>query len=217
MLIQATETCSPYLDHATYVSPVCIKATRSHGRDLFTTKEAKAGDFLLRKKAFAFSFVTQEESVGDLVLMINSETNEQTMPGQAALLETLVQMLRQIEASEVDGSPVIDTQLVSWNSNIHLLHEQSVKAAEFAVKTLHSLGFEVKGSDIPHVPGTALTVDKRGLMVEDVINFLMTLSHAYHLVARNLVPQALAFAKIAYKICIGEDETFAKTYEENSS
>lgn len=43
----------------------------------------------------------------------------------------------------------------------------------------------------------------------------MTLSYAYRYVAPELVSQAEAYARISYKICIGEDETFDKTSGKN--
>jgi hypothetical protein len=40
----------------------------------------------------------------------------------------------------------------------------------------------------------------------------MLLSGAYHFVAPDLEVQAEEYARISYKICIGEDETFDETY-----
>jgi hypothetical protein len=40
----------------------------------------------------------------------------------------------------------------------------------------------------------------------------MLLFGAYHLVAPVLEAQAEQYARISYKICVGEDEAFDKTY-----
>lgn len=40
----------------------------------------------------------------------------------------------------------------------------------------------------------------------------MLLSSAYHSVAPDLEIQAEEYARISYKICLGEDETFDETY-----
>ncbi len=40
----------------------------------------------------------------------------------------------------------------------------------------------------------------------------MLLSSAYYLVAPDLETQAEEDARISYRICVGEDETFGETY-----
>ena len=41
----------------------------------------------------------------------------------------------------------------------------------------------------------------------------MLLSNAYYLVAPDLETQAEEYARISYKICVCEDETFDETWE----
>jgi hypothetical protein len=90
---------------------------------------------------------------------------------------------------------------------------QSVK---FGLKTLESLGIVVEGGDIPHVPGVPLVVKQWGLMNDSVIGCWMILCAAYQQLAPALASQAEDYAKVSYKICVGEDETFDQTYSRSS-
>lgn len=65
--------------------------------------------------------------------------------------------------------------------------------------------------DFPHVPGKALEVKRWGLMVDGVFECWMGLSKTLSIVAPELAPQAQGHAKVVYKICMGEDETFEET------
>lgn len=49
-------------------------------------------------------------------------------------------------------------------------------------------------------------------MDDDVVGCWMLLAGAYHLMAPMLEPQAEVYAKISYRVCVGEDETFDQTY-----
>ena len=49
-------------------------------------------------------------------------------------------------------------------------------------------------------------------MEDGLIKCWMLLSDAYHLVAPDLERQAEEYAKISYRICVSEDETFEETY-----
>lgn len=93
MHTQASNTPPTYLDHATYVGPVSIKATVFRGRGLFTTREVKAGDLLMVEKAFAFAYASDNESKKRIFLVINPETKRMTMGAQAELLEIMIQKL----------------------------------------------------------------------------------------------------------------------------
>ncbi|KAL4861267.1 hypothetical protein BDV12DRAFT_204185 [Aspergillus spectabilis] len=120
----------PLFDHATYVGPVVVRTTESRGRGLFTTKDIKAGDLLLCKKAFAHAFYDPEDSEKGLALLINVETDLMTIGTQADLLTILVQKLYKnpslmstitnlhhgsynpVGVSEVDDTPIVDTFLI---------------------------------------------------------------------------------------------------------
>ena len=123
----AAELRPPHLDHATYMGPVSIQASRSRGRGLFTTKAVKAGDLLFCEKAFAHAFIDKEEGrSADMTLLIDSE-NGGTVGAQSDLINMTVQKLyrnpslmstitglhhglyQPVHATQVDGKPVVDT------------------------------------------------------------------------------------------------------------
>ena len=83
---------SPQLDHATYIGPIEVKASRGKGRGVFTTRAVKAGDMLLCEKAFGHVYVPDNDTDSSkLSLLINPETGRGFMGGQADLLKLLVQ------------------------------------------------------------------------------------------------------------------------------
>lgn len=89
------------------------------------------------------------------------------------------------------------------------------KAVELGLKGLESLGYVIKGGDIPSVPGATLKVTQWGLMMPTVLSCWIIISCSYMLIAPELEDQAKAYAKITYRVCIGEDETFDKAYRED--
>ncbi|KAL4920601.1 hypothetical protein BDW62DRAFT_176862, partial [Aspergillus aurantiobrunneus] len=103
--------------------------------------------------------------------------------------------------------------------SLAMLHEsrgQSQKSIKFALKSLESLGYIVEGAQLPREPGTPLHVKKWGLMADRLVGCWMTLSRAYHDASPDLVAQAEGYARITYRICVGEDETFDDTYSQLS-
>lgn len=88
------------------------------------------------------------------------------------------------------------------------------KAVEFGLRGLESLGFVIQGGEVPCESGTTLKVIKWGLTMPPVLKCWVILSRSYRLVAPELEAQAKAYAKITYRVCIGEDETFDKAYRE---
>lgn len=99
---------------------------------------------------------------------------------------------------------------------VYATHHQPQKAIEFALKTLESLGYVVEGGHLPHALGTPLLVKKWGLMTDGLVGCWMSLSSAYRQIAPDLVAQAEGYARITYRICVGEDETFDETYTQLS-
>lgn len=94
-------------------------------------------------------------------------------------------------------------------------HHQPEKVVEFGLKGLESLGYVIEGGEIPCVPGATLKVTRWGLMMPPVLRVWIILSRSYRFVAPELEDQAKAYAKLTYRICIGEDETFDKAYRED--
>lgn len=125
--LEAKTSCPPHLDHATYIGPVAVRSTETHGRGLFTTKAVKAGDLLLCEKAFAHAFHDPNDPTQGLALLINLQTESMTMGTQAELVRLIVQKLYKspslmsaitglyhgsyeaVDVQEADGIPVVDT------------------------------------------------------------------------------------------------------------
>ena len=90
--------------------------------------------------------------------------------------------------------------------------DQPLKAIEFALKALESLGYVIEGGKPPFIPNTTLVIKKWGLMVDSLVGCWMCLSGAYREVLCGLEAQAEEYAKITYRVCVGEDETFEEVY-----
>lgn len=100
---------------------------------------------------------------------------------------------------------------------MHFYQNRPEKTVYYAIQALQSLGFVVKGSELSRLFGTPLTVEIWGMVTEHVVDCWITLSHPYRSVAPELVSQAEEYARISYKICVGDDETFDKTIEQTSA
>ncbi|PYI35413.1 TPR domain protein [Aspergillus indologenus CBS 114.80] len=91
------------------------------------------------------------------------------------------------------------------------------KAIECAVKGFEALGYVVEGA-LPPYPsgggggGRPPRVKKWKVVTEGLVGCWMTLAHSYRKVAPALAPQAQEFAKVTYRIVVGEDETFGETF-----
>lgn len=90
------------------------------------------------------------------------------------------------------------------------------KAVESVLKTLESLGYVIAGGRSPHTPGTTLLVKRWGLMMDGLVACWMILCRMYREVAPDLVDRAEEYARMTYKVCVGEDETFADTYSRDA-
>ena len=91
------------------------------------------------------------------------------------------------------------------------------KAVRFGLMSLESLGFDIEGGKIPHVSDAPLVVQKWGLMTDGVVGCWMILCCAYRELAPPLASHAEGYARVSYRICIGEDETFDQTYSRLSN
>lgn len=94
---------------------------------------------------------------------------------------------------------------------LHAAENQPKKVISTARNFLASLGFLL--IDNPVSGAATMTcrpfqVEQWGLMVDPVIEVCMALWTAYAIVAPDLADMAEAYAKTAYKICVGEDSTF---------
>ncbi|KAJ5610508.1 TPR domain protein [Penicillium lagena] len=89
---------------------------------------------------------------------------------------------------------------------------QPEKAIECGLKALESLGYVIDGGNFPQAPKLTLVVKRWGLMLDLLVNCWMLLALAYSQVAPELEAKAEGYAKLTYRICVGEDETFHETY-----
>jgi tetratricopeptide (TPR) repeat protein len=126
MILEAKKRQPPKLDRGTYIGPVTVKQTQSHGRGLFTTQAVKAGDLLFGEKAFSHAFHCENYSKG-LRLLLNVDMDKATIGTQAELIEVIVQKLyknpsllpgfvnlhhgtyKSVACQEADSVPVVDT------------------------------------------------------------------------------------------------------------
>jgi hypothetical protein len=97
-------------------------------------------------------------------------------------------------------------------TEINALQKQPLKAIDSATNALASLGYVNEGGTLPRTSGILIAIKQWGLMEDCLIKFWMLLSHVYRLVALDLETQAEEYAKISYRICVGEGETFKETH-----
>ncbi|KAL4808512.1 hypothetical protein BDV18DRAFT_158598 [Aspergillus unguis] len=117
-------------------------------------------------------------------------------------------------------------RLAVWNwyislSALHATNSSPQATIETALKALESLSYVIQGGLPASPPFAPLTVEKWGLMNNDSISCWMFLAKAYRAVGRgailgHLADAAEAYAKLTYRICLGEDETFDDTYGQSS-
>ncbi|KAJ5559393.1 hypothetical protein N7513_001792 [Penicillium frequentans] len=178
MILEAKKRRPPQLERGTYVGPVTVKATQSHGRGLFTTEAVKAGDLLLCEKALAYAFHDDENS-SDLTLLMSPDTNKMTLGTHGELIESIVQKLHKNPSLlpkfidlyhgaydsfdvRVDDQVVVDTFLVQKTIELNCFgcpllsrqsHIKSMSADDTArdeSKKFHSAGIWCMASYINH-------------------------------------------------------------------
>jgi hypothetical protein len=96
---------------------------------------------------------------------------------------------------------------------IYSKQRNAEKVVAMSLKALESLGFIIKGAQLPLSSVETFRVEKWGIMMEDVISMWVHLWNAYSAFAPHLLPQAADCGKLAYKICVGEDVTFKESYD----
>ncbi|KAL4965470.1 uncharacterized protein BDV14DRAFT_199874 [Aspergillus stella-maris] len=94
-------------------------------------------------------------------------------------------------------------------STLYFMNGQSSKALQAGLNIFKSLGYTIS------VSNTELKVNQWGIVHGFLIGCWISLARNYMRVWRNRPYglQALGYAKITYKICFGEDETFEDTYD----
>ncbi|TGO27412.1 hypothetical protein BPAE_0042g00250 [Botrytis paeoniae] len=97
-------------------------------------------------------------------------------------------------------------------ARVYSQREMTQKAVSTMLRALESIGFVIKNASLPAISGKTLEVAKWGLMLPGVIEAWVYLCSVYSVLAPQHLQQAKDYAKLAYKICIGEDHTFEKTH-----
>lgn len=96
-------------------------------------------------------------------------------------------------------------------TQVHSLHNKVAHAITYAWKMLTSFGFVIKREQ-PASLTSMFEVEQWGLVMGQVIDTWVHLWVAYAKLAPNLCSKCEGYARVAYKICIGEDETFDEHY-----
>lgn len=99
---------------------------------------------------------------------------------------------------------------------VYGVHGQIEEAIDSSFRTLESLGYIIEGGRLPHTPGKPLLIKKWGLMQHGLVGCWMGLAIACHAMKLDIAAQAEKYARLSYKICMGEDETFDETYSKES-
>ncbi|KAL4965469.1 TPR domain protein [Aspergillus stella-maris] len=104
-------------------------------------------------------------------------------------------------------------------SRFHLTQCKPKDAVAAALKGFESMGYIIERGQVPTNggPQAILTIKKWGLMEAHLIGSWMALALAYRGLGSNLAAAAEHYARITYRICIGEDETFDDTYSKFSN
>ncbi|TVY35156.1 Histone-lysine N-methyltransferase [Lachnellula subtilissima] len=98
----------------------------------------------------------------------------------------------------------------------YMQRKDPTKAINSALKSFSSLGYVIEGGNPPYKIGTPMIIKQWGLFVDHSIECWGVLCSAYQLVAPDLMIQSAQYAKLSYRICVGEDETFEETYKKFS-
>ncbi|ESZ98258.1 hypothetical protein SBOR_1354 [Sclerotinia borealis F-4128] len=98
-------------------------------------------------------------------------------------------------------------------AGVYAKRKMAEKVVSMTLKALKCLGFVIKDAYLPAISGKPFVIEKWGLMMDGVMEAWIYLCDAYAALAPQFLQQAEDCAKLAYKMCIGEDHTFKKTYD----
>ncbi|KAI9878412.1 MAG: hypothetical protein M1830_000932 [Pleopsidium flavum] len=135
---------------------------------------------------------------------------------QLSKAERLLTAIEQTYKTNPAGVP----RLALWDrylmlTRIYAAQNQPEKVIATTLKVLGSLGFVIKGASLSEATNsrnTTFEVEQWGLMLGSVIEAWVHLWTAYAYVAPELCGKAEECARIAYRVCIGEDTTFDENY-----
>jgi hypothetical protein len=125
---------------------------------------------------------------------------------------TIVEMEKQYiqQASKAPRLHVWDLHLRL--AQMYMQRMEPAKAINSALKSLSSLGYIIEGGNLPYTPGSPMVIKQWGLFMDHSVECWGILCGAYQLVAPDLTTQAVHYAKLSYRVCVGEDETFEETH-----
>lgn len=112
-------------------------------------------------------------------------------------------------ASEVPHLALWDTYLLLVR--VYSTHKRYDKTILTASKVLESLGFCISRED-PSSFNSAFRIQQWGLMYDRAIEAFIHLWVAYEAIAPEFSNDMEKYARVVYKICIGEDETFDQIF-----
>ena len=124
---------------------------------------------------------------------------------KAERLLTAIEKTYPVPASAVPRLPLWDPYLLL--TRFYSAANNHPKAIETAWKVLESLGYVIERED-----AASFEVKRWGLMQDRLIETWVHLWTAYARVAPASCRKVEECARIAYKICVGEDETFEEKY-----
>ena len=146
--------------------------------------------------------------LGDLKATLNA-TNVNTVKAER-ILNTIGQTYKH---PPTDVPRLVLREPYARLASIYSEQRNAEKVVAMSLKALESLGFIIKGAQLPLSPVDTFRVEKWGIMMDDVISMWVHLWNAYSAFAPHLLPQAADCGKLAYNICVGEDVTFKESYD----
>lgn len=89
-------------------------------------------------------------------------------------------------------------------AQFYATHSKPMKVIRSMLNALQSLGYDI---DLPESSGRPMQIRKWGIMNADLVLGWMALISTYNVVVPDFAAQAKGYAKLIYKITVGEDET----------
>jgi hypothetical protein len=150
----------------------------------------------------------RNDLLGDLKATLNA-ANVNTVKAER-ILDTISQTYKH---PPTDVPRLVLREPYATLASIYAKQGNAEKVTAMSLKALESLGFIIKGAQLPLSPIETFRVEKWGIMMDDVISMWVHLWNAYSAFAPHLLGQAADCGKLAYKICVGEDVTFEESYD----
>ena len=125
-------------------------------------------------------------------------------------LATAIGRTYQKPARDVPQIALYDKYLLL--AHAYATRRDALKVESMALKALESLGFVIEGASVLDSSDRPLRVLKWGIMKDGVIDAWVHLGNVYAALKPRLEEKAKHYARISYRICIGEDVTFNESH-----